>query len=92
MRFSGLRNVVFRDCDLTGADFYQATFDHVSFEGCRLRMARFHGVTIKCLRINGCDLSGLVGALDLKGAQIAVDDLQSLAPSLAGEAGIDLTD
>jgi uncharacterized protein YjbI with pentapeptide repeats len=92
MRFSRLRNVTFRDCDLTGADFYQATFEHVTFEACRLRTARFHAVTIKCLRITDCDLSGLTGALDLKGAQIAVDDLASLAPSLAGEAGIELTD
>jgi uncharacterized protein YjbI with pentapeptide repeats len=92
MRFSGLRNVTFRNCDLTGADFYQANFDHVTFEGCRLRRARFHAATIKCLRISDCDLSGLVGALDLKGAVVAVDDLTSLAPSLAGEAGIELAD
>jgi uncharacterized protein YjbI with pentapeptide repeats len=92
MRFSGLRNVVFRDCDLTGADFYQATFDHVTFEGCRLRTARFQAVTIKCLRISNCDLSGLAGALDLKGAQVDAGDLPSLAPSLAGEVGIELTD
>lgn len=92
MRFSGLRNVVFRNCDLTGADFYQATFEHVTFEGCRLRMARFHAATIKCLRITDCDLSGLAGALDLKGAVVSAADLPSLAPSLAGEAGIELSD
>jgi uncharacterized protein YjbI with pentapeptide repeats len=92
MRFSGLRNVTFRNCDLSGADFYQASFEHVTFEGCRLRMARFHAATIKCLRITNCDMSGLAGALDLKGAVIDVDDLASLAPSLAGEVGIELTD
>ncbi|HVT64908.1 MAG TPA: pentapeptide repeat-containing protein [Mycobacteriales bacterium] len=92
MRFSGLRNVVFRNCDLTGADFYQAGFDHVTFEGCRLRTARFHAVSIKCLRISNCDLSGVVGALDLKGAVVDIADLPSLAPSLAGEVGIELTD
>jgi uncharacterized protein YjbI with pentapeptide repeats len=91
-RFTRLRNVVFRDCDLTGADFYQTTFEHVTFEGCRLRSARFHAATIKCLRISDCDLSGLAGALDLKGAVIDVADLTSLAPSLAGEIGIELTD
>jgi uncharacterized protein YjbI with pentapeptide repeats len=64
----------------------------VTFESCRLRTARFHAATIKCLQINDCDLSGVVGALDLKGAQIAVADLPSLAPSLAGEVGIELTD
>jgi uncharacterized protein YjbI with pentapeptide repeats len=92
LRFSGLRNVVFRNCDLTGADFYQATFEHVTFDGCRLRTARFHAATIKCLRITNCDLSGVLGALDLKGAQVDINDLQSLAPSLAGEVGIELTD
>jgi uncharacterized protein YjbI with pentapeptide repeats len=92
MRFTRLRNVVFRNCDLTGADFYQATFEHVSFEECRLRSARFHAATIKCLRIANCDLTGLAGALDLKGAVVAVSDLASLAPSLAGEAGINITD
>jgi uncharacterized protein YjbI with pentapeptide repeats len=92
MRFSGLRNVVFRNCDLTGADFYQATFDHVTFEGCRLRTARFHAATVKCLRITGCDLSGLTGATDLKGAVIDLDDLATLAPSLASEVGINLAD
>lgn len=92
MRFSRLRNVTFRDCDLAGADFYQATFEHVTFEGCRLRMSRFHAVTISCLRITNCDLSGLVGALDLKGAQLDIGDLPSLAPSLANEVGIELTD
>lgn len=92
MRFSRLRNVTFRDCDLTGADFYQATFEHVSFEGCRLRTARFHAATIKCLRISNCDMSGLAGALDLKGAVVDVADLASLAPSLAGEVGIELAE
>jgi uncharacterized protein YjbI with pentapeptide repeats len=92
MRFSRLRNVTFRDCDLTGADFYQATFEHVTFKDCRLRSARFHAATIKCLRITGCDLSGLAGALDLKGAVIDVADLPSLAPSLAGEVGIELSE
>ncbi len=92
MRFSRLRNVTFRDCDLTGADFSQATFEHVTFESCRLRSARFHAATIKCLRISGCDMSGLAGALDLKGAVVDLGDLPSLAPSLAGEVGIELSD
>ena len=78
--------------DLSGADFYSATFDHVTIDACSLRTARFHAATIKCLTITGCDMTGLVGALDLKGAVIDLDDLQSLAPSLASEAGIELTD
>lgn len=92
MRFTRMRNVTFHDCDLSGADFYSATFEHVTIDSCSLRTARFHAATVRCLTITGCDMTGLVGALDLKGAVIDLDDLQSLAPSLAGEAGIELTD
>ena len=92
MRFSRLRNVTFRDCDLSGADFYSATFEHVTIESCSLRGARFHSADVKCLRIKDCDMSGLAGGLDLKGAVLDLADLPSLAPSLAGEAGIELVD
>lgn len=92
MRFSRLRNVTFRRCDLAGADFYNTTFEHVTFDSCSLRGARFNAATIKCLEIDSCDMTGLVGALDLKGAVMKLDDLQTLAPSLASEAGIQLTD
>jgi uncharacterized protein YjbI with pentapeptide repeats len=92
MRFTRLRNVIFRDCDLSNADFYSATFEHVTFDSCRLQAARFHAATVKCLRITDCDLTGVTGALDLRGAVVDVADLASLAPSLAGEAGIELVD
>ena len=92
MRFTRLRNVTFHDCDLSGADFYSATFDHVTIDACSLRTARFHAATIKCLTITGCDMTALAGALALKGAVIDLADLASLAPSLASEAGIELTD
>lgn len=91
-RFSRLRNVTFRNCDLANADFYAATFEHVTFGSCNLRNARFHAATVKCLRITDCDLRGVSGALDLKGAVLDLADLPSLAPSLAGEAGIELVD
>jgi uncharacterized protein YjbI with pentapeptide repeats len=92
MRFTRLRNVTFRRCDLSGADFYSATFEHVTLDSCSLRGARFNAATVKCLEISGCDMTGLTGAQDLKGAVIQIDDLVSLAPSLAREAGIVLTD
>lgn len=92
MRFTRLRNVIFRDCDLSNADFYSATFEHVTIDSCSLRGARFHAATVKCLRITACDLLGVTGAMDLKGAVIDVDDLAGLAPSLASEAGIELAD
>jgi uncharacterized protein YjbI with pentapeptide repeats len=92
LRFTRLRNVTFRRCDLSGADFYSAIFEHVTLDSCSLRGARLNAVTVKCLEISGCDMTGVAGALDLKGAVMQLDDLQTLAPSLAREAGIELTD
>jgi uncharacterized protein YjbI with pentapeptide repeats len=92
LRFTRLRNVTFRGCDLSNADFYSAIFEHVTFESCSLRGARFHSADVKCLRIKDCDLLGIAGALDLRGAVLDFADLPSLAPSLAGEAGIELVD
>jgi uncharacterized protein YjbI with pentapeptide repeats len=62
-RFSALRVVTFRDCQL----------DHAK---------------VKSLRITGCNLAGVTGAVDLRGASIDLDDVLSLAPSLARETGI----
>jgi uncharacterized protein YjbI with pentapeptide repeats len=90
MRFTRLRNVTFHDCDLSGADFYSTTFEHVTIDSCSLRTARFQAATINCLTITRCDMTGLTGALSLKGAVIDLADLDSLAPSLAGEAGIEI--
>lgn len=92
LRFTRMRNVTFRGCDLSNADFYSAIFEHVTIESCSLRGARFHAADVKCLRIKDCDLLGIVGALDLKGAVLDASDLPSLAPSLASEAGIELVD
>jgi uncharacterized protein YjbI with pentapeptide repeats len=92
LRFSRLRRVVFRECDLSGADFYNASFAHATFERCNLRRARFDGATIECLTITDCDLTGVTGALSLSGAQLDASDLPSLAVSLAREAGIEIHD
>ncbi|HTW20962.1 MAG TPA: pentapeptide repeat-containing protein [Mycobacteriales bacterium] len=92
LRFSRLRRVTFRDCDLSGADFTNTTFEHVSITGCSMRRARFDAATVECLVISDCDLGGVTGALHLKGAQIDASDLPSLAISLAREAGIAIRD
>ena len=87
-RFSALRAVTFRDCQLTEADFTEAEFDQVAFERCELRGAKFDHAKVKSLRITGCNLAGVSGAVDLRGASIDLDDVLSLAPSLAREIGI----
>ena len=87
-RFSTLRVVTMRDCQLPEADFTEAEFDQVVLERCDLRGAKFDHAKVKSLRITGCNLAGASGAIDLRGASIDLDDVLSLAPSLAREIGI----
>jgi uncharacterized protein YjbI with pentapeptide repeats len=92
LRFSRLRRVVFRNCDLSGADFYGARFDHVTIDDCDLQRAHFDAATVECLAITNCNLAGVTGAFDLKGARLDASDLPALALSLAREAGIEIRD
>ena len=88
LRFSTLQRVSFTDCVLVGADFYGVTFDKVTLERCDLSRAHFDSATVKSLSITSCNLLGVTGALSLRGAVVDLDDLPSLAPSLAREAGL----
>lgn len=87
-RFSTLRVVTIRDSQLPKADFTEVEFDKVVLERCDLRGARFDHAKVKSLRISGCNLAGASGAVDLRGASMELDDVLSLAPSLARENGI----
>lgn len=87
-RFSTLRVVTLRDCQLPGADFTEVEFDQVLVERCDLRGAQFDHAKVKQLRIVGSNLAGASGAVDLRGASMQLDDVLSLAPSLARENGI----
>lgn len=88
VRFSTLRAVTVRDADLPGIDFTNAQFDEVRLERCNLRGAVFDHAQVKALRIESCDLAGATGVLALRGASMDLDDVLSLAPSLAREVGI----
>jgi len=87
-RFSTLRVVTFQDCQLPEADFTEVEFDQVVIERCDLRGAKFDHAKVKSLRIAGCNLAGASGAISLRGASMDLDDVLSLAPSLARENGI----
>jgi uncharacterized protein YjbI with pentapeptide repeats len=89
-RFSTLRRVVFRDCELPGLDLTEVVLDDVRFERCLLSGAQFHRAQVKSLRIEGCDLTGAQGVEALAGAAIHPDDLLALAPSMAVALGITL--
>lgn len=88
LRFSTLRRVTLRDCELPGLDLTEVTLEDVRLERCSLPRAQLNGAKVKSLRIEGCDLSGLTGAAALAGASVHPDDLLSLAPSLAEAFGM----
>lgn len=90
LRFSTLRRVIFRDCQLPGVDLTEAVLDDVRFERCLLRGAQLHRMQVKSLRIEGCDLSGASGVEALAGASIHPDDVLVLAPSMALALGLKL--
>jgi uncharacterized protein YjbI with pentapeptide repeats len=92
LRFSKLRHVVFRNCDLSGADFYNVTFEHVTIDGCDLQRATFDTAHVKCLSITNCNLVAVRGINGLKGARVDASDLPGMAPALASEAGILIRD
>jgi uncharacterized protein YjbI with pentapeptide repeats len=91
-RFSRLRQVAFRDCDLSGIDFTPTTFEHVTIERCDLSRARFDAATVKCLEITDCTLAGIHGVGGLKGAQVDAGDVPAMAIALAVEAGLRIVD
>lgn len=88
VRFSTLRRVVLRGCDLPGLDLTEASLERVRFERCTLRGARFDHATMSQVTLTGCDLAGASGATSLAGASMDLDDVLTLAPSLARELGI----
>jgi uncharacterized protein YjbI with pentapeptide repeats len=87
-RFSELRRVLFRDCQLPGIDFTRASFDEVRFENCDLVGATFDAARASGpLRIERCDLTNCSGVEALRGASIHPDDLMAFAPSMARALG-----
>lgn len=86
--YSKLEMVVFRDCELTQADFERVKFRHVLFEKCDLSGAQFSGAEMVNVRFVDCVLTNLRGVTDLRGATVAGGDLLGLAAALAREAGI----
>lgn len=87
-RFSKLKNVVFEDCMLTEADFAGATFDNVCFKACTLEEADFSNVKVKKLDLQTSNILGINGISSLKGAIITPTQLIGIAPQLASEIGL----
>ena len=89
-RFSTLRLLTIRDSRIPELDFTNVEFDEVRLERCSLPGAVFDHAKVKSLRIASCDLAGATGVLSLRGASMELDDVLSIAPSLAREIGIEV--
>jgi uncharacterized protein YjbI with pentapeptide repeats len=87
-RFSTLRSVTIRDSQIPGLDLTNVEFEEVRLVRCSLPRAAFDHARVKSLRIESCDLAGATGVINLRGASMDLDDVLSIAPSLARESGI----
>jgi uncharacterized protein YjbI with pentapeptide repeats len=92
LRGATLRDVEFVDCVLTEPDFGGATMTTVSFDGCRLIQPDFSQATLKHVDLSGAELAAPRGLASLSGAIISRLQLIDLAPALAGQLGIKVTD
>ena len=89
-RYTLLKKVIFRDCNLQHVDFQRATFEHVVFQDCDLSGAQFGSVELNDVRFINCLFADIGGVSSLRGAHIEGGDILGLATCLAREAGIHL--
>lgn len=90
LRFATLQRVIVTTSTMTELDLYGATLDQVLFRDCDLSGAVFRDAIVKSARFERCSFAGADGALSLRGADVDLDDLITLGPSLAREAGLRL--
>ncbi|MDP4332860.1 pentapeptide repeat-containing protein [Curtobacterium sp. A7_M15] len=87
LRGSTLTDVVFRDCVLDELDIADARLLRVSFEGTRIRAAEGSNTRIEHVDLRGADLDRVERLEGFRGATIGADQLYTLAPLLAAQAG-----
>jgi uncharacterized protein YjbI with pentapeptide repeats len=91
-RGARLREVVFEDCVLIEPDFGGAEMKDVTFDGCRLVSPDFTQAALSGVGLAGADLIAPQGIPSLRGATISRLQLLDLAPALAAQLGITVTD
>lgn len=87
LRGSTLTDVVFRDCVIDELDIADARLLRVSFDGTRVRAAEGSNTRIDHVDLRGADLDRVERLEGFRGATIAADQLYTLAPLLAAQAG-----
>ena len=84
--------MTFDGCLLAQADFREALFRSVRFDGCDLTEADLAGVRIDRCELRGCTLDGLAGLERLRGAAMPWADVVGNAGLLAAALGIRVLD
>jgi uncharacterized protein YjbI with pentapeptide repeats len=87
LRGSTLTDVVFRDCVIDELDIADARLLRVSFDGSRIRAAEGSNTRIDHVDLRGADLDRVERLEGFRGATIGSDQLYTLAPLLAAQAG-----
>ncbi|WIB77822.1 pentapeptide repeat-containing protein [Curtobacterium sp. MCPF17_002] len=87
LRGSTLTDVVFRDCVIDELDIADARLLRVSFDGTRIRAAEGSNTRIDHVDLRGADLDRVERLEGFRGATIGADQLYTLAPLLAAQAG-----
>lgn len=87
LRGSTLTDVVFRDCVIDELDIADARLLRVSFDGSRIRAAEGSNTRIDHVDLRAADLDRVERLEGFRGATIGADQLYSLAPLLAAQAG-----
>jgi uncharacterized protein YjbI with pentapeptide repeats len=88
LRFAKATEVEFRDCTLAGADLTGAQLARVTFERCDLTGADLSSARLEEVDLRTCTLESLRGVGALRGATLDAAQVVGLAPSLAVELGI----
>lgn len=87
LRGATLTDVVFRDCVVDELDLADAELVRVAFPGTRIRAVEGTGTRIEHVDLRGADLDRAERLEGLRGATIGSEQLYTLAPLLATQAG-----
>ncbi|WP_066522699.1 pentapeptide repeat-containing protein [Curtobacterium ammoniigenes] len=87
LRASRLRDVLFRGCRIDELDVDGAVFERVAFDGCTIGAIAGTAARVAHVDLRGADLDRIDRLEGLRGATLSDEQVWSLAPLLAREAG-----
>lgn len=92
LRMARARRLLVEDAILRGADLYSFQGSDCGFLRCDLTDASFDRARLERVRLHGSQLDDVQGALSLRGAQIAPDQVVALGAAVLAALGVEITD